>query len=201
MKIMENKLEQLTQKLRSEGLERGRTEAEAMISEAEAKAKQIVESAKSDAEKIVTDAKLKAEELSKNSANDVRMACEQTISALRAEIAEMVLAHVVDGVVGGAWQNGDFVKQLIVEAVKSWNPSQESGVEVVVNDQMVGEIQAVINEHFKHGVEVSASSRVRVPFRIAPKEGGYYVSFTDEDFSQLIKDTLRPKVSEFLFAK
>ncbi len=196
---MENKLEQLTQKLRAEGLERGRTEAEAIVSEAQSKAQKIIADAEAKAAKVLSDAQSSAEELTRNTANDVRMASEQTLSALRKTISEMVVTEVVDAKVSAAWQSGEFIEKLVIEAVKSWNPSADSGVNVVVPESAMADIKAVVAKNFSSGVEVTTSGRVRVPFRIAPQSGGYYVSFADGDFQELIKATLRPKVAEFLF--
>ena len=55
---MENKLQQLTQKLYDEGLEKGRAEAERLVSEA-----------KSEAAKIIADAKAEADAQSHQNAN------------------------------------------------------------------------------------------------------------------------------------
>ena len=50
---MENKLQQLTQKLYDEGLEKGRAEAERLVSEAKSEAAKIIADAKAEAEAIV----------------------------------------------------------------------------------------------------------------------------------------------------
>ncbi len=198
---MENKLEQLTQKLRSEGLERGRNEAEALVVDAQSKAQQIVAEAEAKASKIIQDAQNSAAELAKNTANDVRMASEQTLSSLRRTISGLITAEVVDAKVSQAWQSGEFIERLMVEAVKSWNPESDSGVSVLVGEDFIAESKAIISKHFNQGVEAVVDGKVRVPFRVAPQEGGYYVSFTDGDFKELIKNALRPKVAEFLFGQ
>lgn len=198
---MENKLEQLTQKLRQEGLEKGRAEAEALVVEANEKAEKIVSEAQQKAEKILADANAKAEELTRNTANDVRMASLKTISALRLEIENLIVAKVVEPQISQAWQSGEFVKSLILEAVKSWSPESESGIEVVVPEAMLEEVKAVVAQEFAAGVEVGATSAVKVPFRICDKAEGYFVSFGDEDFAAMIKQALRPKIAEFIFAQ
>ncbi len=198
---MENKLEQLTQKLRAEGLERGKAEAEAMVAEAKAKAKQIVAEANAMAEKTLADAKAAAAELAKNTANDVRMASEQTMSMLRKEISEMVLSVSVAPKVSAKWESGEFVKTIITEAVKSWKANSDEDVAVVVPEAMLSDLKGFVAKTFQEGVEVKANANLKVPFRIEPKAGGYYVSFSDGDFTELLKQALRPKVSEFLFAK
>lgn len=198
---MENKLEQLTQKLRAEGLERGKAEAEAMIAKAQAEAKQIVAEAQAAAAKITADAKAAAEELAKNTANDVRMASQQTLSMLRKEISEMVLSVSVTPKVSAKWESSEFVETIITEAVKSWKANSDEDVTVVVPEAMLNDVKGVIAKTFTGGVEVKANANLKVPFRIEPKGGGYYVSFSDGDFTELLKQALRPKVSEFLFAK
>ena len=49
------------------------------------------------------------------------------------------------------------------------------------------------------GVEASFSKKVSGGFKIGPKEGGYFVSFTEETFNQLIAEYLRPTTKKLLF--
>lgn len=198
---MENKLEQLTQKLYNEGLEKGRKESQDMVNLAKEQSAKIIADAKAQAAKIVEDANQKAAETTKNTANDIRMASQQTLSALRSQIETMVVSSVVNDKVSAAWADSTFVKNLIVDAVKSWNVAGGGAVKVVVPENMVADVQAAVAAHFKDGVDVAFDGKTRIPFRIAPRDGGYYVSFTDADFKALICDSLRQRVSTMLFEK
>ena len=60
---MENKLQQLTQKLYDEGLEKGRAEADRLVAEAKKEAAKIVAEARAQAEDIVRKAQDKAEDV------------------------------------------------------------------------------------------------------------------------------------------
>ena len=60
---MENKLQQLTQKLYDEGLEKGRAEAERLVAEAKTNAAKIVKEAEAQAAKILADANTKAQDV------------------------------------------------------------------------------------------------------------------------------------------
>jgi V/A-type H+-transporting ATPase subunit E len=51
------------------------------------------------------------------------------------------------------------------------------------------------------GIEVGYSAEVKSGFKVGQKEGGYYISFTDEDFDALMKEYLREKVAELLYTK
>lgn len=196
---MENKLQQLTEKLLSEGLEKGREQAEQLVSDANSQAKKIIAEAQAKAQQIVDSATAAADELRRNTANEVRLASTQTISALRSQIEKMVVASVVEPHVSAAWADSSFVKNLIVEAVRRWDPSSENPIQVIVPQEAIADVNGAVASLLSGGVEVVYDGKVRVPFRIAPADGGYYVSFSDEDFATLIKSALRPKVVELIY--
>ena len=60
---MENKLQELTNKLYEEGLAKGRSDAERLVADAQAKADAIVREAEEKAAAVVEEARRKAEEL------------------------------------------------------------------------------------------------------------------------------------------
>ena len=60
---MENKLQQLTQKLYDEGLEKGRSEAGKLVADAEAQAAKIVAEAKAQADAIEREARARVEDV------------------------------------------------------------------------------------------------------------------------------------------
>ena len=48
-------------------------------------------------------------------------------------------------------------------------------------------------------MEASFSKKVSGGFKIGPKNGGWFVSFTDETFNELISEYLRPATRNILF--
>ena len=56
-----------------------------------------------------------------------------------------------------------------------------------------------IANQFKSEVKVDYSKKMNGGFKIAPKEGGYTLQFTDEEFTQLIANYLRPATKKILF--
>lgn len=202
---MENKLQQLTEKLYNEGLSKGRADAEAMLAKAHADAEKIVAEAQDKAKAIVADAEKSAVQLKANTESEVRLAAGQLKSALRQQVEGMVQMQVVTPQVSEAWRDNSFIKELAVAAVQSIGP--ENGLGVVLPENRGGElVEAVKNalaERFgaESGIEVVTDAKVRVPFRIMVREGGYYVSFSDADFDALFRSYLRPKVAELLFGE
>lgn len=198
---MENKLQQLTEKLYNEGLSKGQAEGETIIAQAKQEAAKIIAKAKADAEKTADDAAKAAAELKINTENEVRLASLQAMSSLRQQIERMIVTAAVTPRVNAAWTDGKFVKELILAAVEKFNPTSEEPINIVVPEWMLKEIEASIAEKLNDGIRIVTDSKVKVPFRIAPQNGSYYVSFTDADFDTLFKSYIRPRVSELLFKK
>lgn len=200
---MENKLQELTQKLYNEGLSKGREEAEAMRAQAKQEAERIVADAKEKAQAMLDQAKKEAEQLARNTENEVKMAAGQLKSALRQQVEALVQMEVVTPKVSEAWRDASFIKQLAVQAVERLDPTQGLGVVLpeAAGEGLVAEVRNALAERFGagNGVEVKTDARVRVPFRITVKEGGYYIGFSDADFDALFRSYLRPKVARLLF--
>lgn len=196
---MENKLQQLTEKLYNEGLSKGQAEGQEIVARAKAEAEQIIAQAQSAAKRTLDEAARAASELKANTENEIRLASSQAMSSLRQQIEKMIIAQVITPKVSAAWEDGKFIKELILSAVNSFNPSSDEPIRVVVPEQMIKEVSAAMAEKFAKGVTVTTDARVKVPFRIAPDKGSYYVSFTDADFDTLFKAYIRPRVAELLF--
>lgn len=200
---MESKLEQLTQKLYEEGLSKGRAEAEELLSKARQDAERLVADARVQAERLLAEATAQSATLKENSENELRMASAQMVSELRQRIGEMVVAGVVAPEVSEAWSDGSFVRELVLASVARWDPRGDAAIEVILPEQAEGrladDIRGSVAKMFGDGVQVTTSSRVKVPFRIAPKGAGYYVSFADHDFDTLLRGYLKPRVEALLY--
>ena len=85
------KLQQLTDKLYQEGLEKGRLEADRLVAEAKEKAAAILAEAKAEAEQIVKKAEDKAADTEKNSMTEISLAGRQAVAKIKSELAEAVI--------------------------------------------------------------------------------------------------------------
>ena len=70
---MENKIQELTEKIYAEGVEKGNVEAARIVEEAKAQAADIVKKAKAEAEALVATAEKKAVELGENSRSEIKL--------------------------------------------------------------------------------------------------------------------------------
>jgi V/A-type H+-transporting ATPase subunit E len=60
-------------------------------------------------------------------------------------------------------------------------------------------VKSEIAKQFKGEVKVDYSKKMNGGFKVAPKDGGYTLQFTDDEFTQLIANYLRPATKKILF--
>ncbi len=200
---MENKkLQELTEKLYAEGLSKGREEAERMVAEAEQKAAALVAEAEEKAAAIIKNAEQKAAELKKNNETEMALATRQMVAALRENIANLVVAKVSEPSVHAALLDVEFVREMLLSVARAWN-GERVQLEAVLPAEMKAkfdaEAEGAVKALLAEGIEVGYSEKVKSGFKVAPKEGGFYVSFTEEDFSALLAEYLKEKVTKMLF--
>ena len=200
---MENKLQQLTQKLYDEGLEKGRAEADKLVADAKAEARKIVAEARAEAEEIVKKAEAKAEDVSKNT--EISLAGKQAVGRIKSEIASLIIAKATARGVKEAVVDPAFIKEMLVAVAKNWNGSDSGKVELqaLLPEGERKKLDAAFEESAKEllaaGVEVGWSKEVKTGFKVGAKEGGYYISFADADIEALLAEYLRDKVFQLLF--
>ena len=202
---MENKLQKLTEQLYEEGLSKGRNDADKLVAEAQAKAKAIVAEAQAEAKAIVENAQKQAAELTQNTMTEISLAGRQAVAALKSEINTMVVAQTASKAVAEATMDAAFVKDMLLAVAKNWNGSSTDVVSLsaLLPEEKKAALDSVFTAATKEllaaGVEVSYGKGVKSGFKIGPKDGGYYISFSDEDFDALLGEYLREKVSNLLY--
>lgn len=198
---MENKLQQITEKLYAEGLSKGRADGEAALAAAHEQASKIIAEANAQAAVIIEKAKQQAADLDNGTRAELRLASAQLTSELRSAIERMITMGVASSATAAAWNDGVFVKELIMAAIAAFDPSADEPVKIMVPENALEGIRAEVNRKFEAGVEVVADGRLKTPFRIAPADGSYYISFTENDFGALLQSYIRPEVAKMLFGE
>lgn len=202
---MQNKLQELTDKLYNEGLSKGKQDGEELLQKAKAESESIIAQAKAEAERIVAQAQKEAEELKTKVAADVKMAATQSISVTKQEMEKMVVAKMTDKAVAQNLSNVDFVKEMMKAIVGAFNANNASpvGLDIIMPEALKGKVEGFVSkeicQQFTAPVNVSFSKKVNGGFKVAPKDGGYVLQFTDEEFQNLIANYLRPATKKILF--
>ena len=202
---MQDKLQELTDRLYNEGLSKGKQDGEELVQKAQNEASRIVAEAKAEAERIIAQANKEAEELKTKVTADVKMAATQSIAVTKQEIEKMVVTKTSTDGVKANMGNAAFVKELIASVVNAFNPQNASPVDLdlILPESMKAELEPFmkneIAQQFKGEVKVDYSKKMNGGFTVSPKNGGYMLQFTDEEFNQLIANYLRPATKKILF--
>ena len=200
---MQNKLQELTDKLYNEGLSKGKQEGENIVREAKEKAEEILSSARKEAEEIVARARKEADELKAKVNGDLKMAASQSIAATRHDIESLIVAKIDEKEVRSVMTSADFIKEIISAVAKNFSPAAPAGIETVLPESLKEELEPFIKKELADilgkGIEVRFSKKISGGFTVGPKDGGYFISFTDETFIGLISEYLRPATKKILF--
>ena len=201
---MQNKLQELTDKLYNEGLAKGKQDAEDLLAKAREEAARIVEDAKVQAAKIISNAVKQAEDIQTRTEGDLKMASTQALAALRQQISNMVETRAVGSKVNEALADKAFVGKLIATVAGAFKADgSAASLDVILPEDMKAGLQDFlaknIDKELAGSLSFGFSDDFAGGFRIAPKDGGYYLDFTDESFRDLIGDYLRPATAKILF--
>ena len=198
-----DKLQELTQKLYEEGLAKGKQDGEALLQKAQSEAEGIVKQAQEEAEAILAKARKDAEDFKVKVEGDVKMAAQQAVQATRTDIENLVVSKVVDGTVDKALANEDYIKGIITAVAQKFSADEPADLSLVLPESLKKSLEPFVkNELGKllgKGVDASFSKKVAGGFKIGPKDGGYFVSLTDDTFKDLIGSYLRPATKKLLF--
>ena len=204
---MQDKLQELTEKLYNEGLSKGKQEGEEILANARKQAEEIIAKANSDAAAIKAAALKEADELKTKITGDVKMAALQSVTATRQTIENLVVSKMTDKETTSALSSADFVKQVIETGAKSFSPADQDPVEIalILPENMKKELTPFVTRELAKilnaGVTATFSKKITGGFTIGPKDGGYFLSFTDETFKELICEYLRPATRRLLFGE
>ena len=200
---MQNKLQELTDKLYKEGLSKGKQEGEEILAKAKDQAEEIIGKAKAEAEAIIAAAQKEAEDLRTKVTGDLKMAAGQSVAATRQDIETLIPTKMTEGEISSALTSADFVKQVILAVAKGFNAQDAAALELVLPESLKKELEPFVAKELatvlNGGVQASFSKKISGGFNIGPKDGGYFISFTDETFKALIAEYLRPATKKLLF--
>ena len=196
---MESKIQELTNKLLNEGVEKGKIEAEKIIEAAKEESAKIVANAKSEAADIEAAAKKNADTIKENTVAELKMYSAQALSALKTEVTNVLTNTAVEEVVKKTVADKDFMNQFILKLAEKWG-AQEN---IVISTEDAASLKAVFAKQAKalldKSVTIEGVHGQKALFMIQPADGSYKVNFGEAEFEDYFKSFLRPQLVEMLF--
>lgn len=202
---MNNKLQELTDKLYQEGLSKGKEEGERLLEQARAESEAIVLKAREQARSILEKAEADSSELKSKAESDIRMASEQSLQTLKKEIEQLFVNSITDAPVEKSLSDAEFLKTLIGEISHKFDSTEQVDISVVLPESLKADLESWVkselSSRLKSGIQASFSKKIQGGFRIGPSDGSYFISLTDDSFKALIKEYLRPVTRKILFGE
>jgi len=202
---MDTSLQQLTDKIYQEGVEKGNAEAQSIVTAAKKDAEKIIKDAEQKAQKIAEQAAKQAEETQKTALSELQMASQKAIAALKQEVTLIIGGDIIDSSIKAATSDVKFLQQTIETAVKNWASSDDKALnmsvivpekdEKAINDYFAKSAKGVLDK----GFTIESANNVKAGFQLAAADGSYKISFTDSDFIAFFKEFVRPKIATLLF--
>jgi len=193
------KIQELTEKLLREGVEKGQAEAQNIIAQAKQQAEQIIEEARRQAKDIEAAAQKKASETAANTRNELKMYTGQAMSALKSEITNVLTDGVVKEATAGLTASPDFLGQFAVALAEKWSADEP----IVISSNQAESLKAYFAAKAKalldKGVTINKVNGKDTLLSIAPADGSYKVNFGEQEFEAYFKNFLRPQLVEMLF--
>ena len=200
---MSNKLQELTEKLYNEGLSKGKEEGKLLLARARDEADRIIADARNQAATIVSDAEKQAADLKEKTASDLKMASAQCLQATKKDIENLLVNAIGAAPVEKEFSDPDFLKKII-EAVATRFSTEQPGdisllLPVSLKDKLEPWVEGELRKKLGSGLKADFTKKIAGGFSIGPKDGGWFVSMTDETFSKLLAEYLRPVTRKLLF--
>lgn len=196
---MENKIQELTEKLFHEGVEKGNAEAARLIETAQQQAAAILAKAQEEAAEIVAKANKQAADTAANTKNELRQYASQSKNALVGEIANLVSDKVVKESVADVVASKDFVGNFLVALATKWTANEPIVIETADAANLKAFFAAKAKELLDKGVTINEVNGLKTLFTVKPADGSYKVDFGAEEFENYFKSFLRPQLVEMLF--
>ncbi|MBQ0020384.1 MAG: hypothetical protein KBT39_07680 [Bacteroidales bacterium] len=193
------KIQELTEKIYREGVEKGQAEGARLVEEAKAEAAKIVAEAKEQAAAIEAGAQKKAAELDASTKGELKLYTSQALNALKSEVANVISAKVVKDAVSSLAADKNFLGQFAVMLASKWTDNEPVVISTSDAESLKAYFAANAKELLDKGVTIEQVNGKSALFTIAPADGSYKVNFGQEEFETYFKNFLRPQLVEMLF--
>ncbi len=196
---MTTSLQELTDKIYAEGVEKGKAQADAIVAEAQEKAAAILAEAEKAAAQTIAAAEQKAAELDKNTRSELRLFADQAVNALKTQITDLLNDQLASESVKAATADKAFMQKVIADLVAELAKEGEVTIEAKEAEALNAYFAKNAKGLLEKGVKIAEVKGIKTDFAIVPAKGGYKLTFGDKELIEYFKEFLRPQLIDLLF--
>lgn len=193
------KIQELTEKIYREGVEKGQAAADRIIEDAKQTAEQIIAEAREQAKAVEVQAQKKAAELDANTKSELKLYTSQALNALKSEIANILTDKVAKDAAAGLAADKNFLGQFAVMLASKWADNEAIVLSSSEADSLKEYFSKQAKELLDKGVTINKVNGKDTMLTISPADGSYKVNFGKEEFEAYFKNFLRPQLVDMLF--
>ena len=195
---MENKVQEITDKIYREGVEKGQAEAQKIVEAAKVEKAEVLKKAQLEADKIVADAKKTADEMNRNTQSELKLYAGRAVEALKSEIANMITGSIVDNAVKET-VNSEWLQKLMFALASDWVTKENVVIQTSDAESLARYFAGKANDLLGKGVQIEQVNGKPAAFAIMPADKGYRVQFGEAEFAAYFKEFLRPQLVKMIF--
>lgn len=196
---MENKIQELADKIYQEGVEKGNSEARKLVQQAREEAEAVVADARKQAESILSEARKSAGEMADNAKSELRLFARQAVDALKSEVASLLTRQSVSDAVKGFVADEDALNEFMLKVASQWSADEPIVISTADAESLRKYFAAKAKALLDKGVKIEQVNGMKALFSISPAGGSYRVDFGEEEFENYFKSFLRPQLVDMLF--
>jgi V/A-type H+-transporting ATPase subunit E len=199
---MEEQLQSLLDRIRSEGVERAQDEAASIASQAEERARRIVADAEAQADALRRKAEddaaasvRRGEQALEQAARDFLLSLQRSVEAvLRQSLSETVAAALTPETMSG-------MLLRLAEAYAA-HDMNESRVDVLLSPEDRDAVGDLVMEKYRelvrHGLTLRPDERTEAGFKVSFVDSSLYHDFTAEALADALAPVLKPALSDMV---
>ncbi len=196
---MDSKIQELTDKIYREGVEKGNEEARQLVEQAKAEAERIIADAKKEADAIIVAAQKNSKENEERTKSELKLFASQTVNALKTEAANLITDKIVTESVGSFTNDSEAIGAFLVKLAEKWSATEPIVISTAEAEPLKQYFVAKAKQLLDKGVTIQQVNGQKVLFTISPADGSYKIDFGEEEFENYFKSFLRPQLVELLF--
>jgi len=191
-------VEDLIDRLKTDGVSKGKTEAESIIADAKRQAMSILDAARREADGIVSAAQGESERVRQTASQALQLAGRDALLKLR-ESFQLQFENRLRKLVGVELQNADLLSKMILEIAGKTRPDDDAAIEVLVPfdssqpDALSGYVAGLTSEMLRPGVTFGVGDDVAACVRVKLVDKDVEIDLSDEALALFLARFLVPR--------
>lgn len=197
---MDNKIQEITQQLYREGIEKAEIEAAQILQLAQEQATAIVQQAEEGKQRLLAQAQLQATELTKRTHAELRLVINQALQKLRQNISQLIRQQALDVPLTHALQDPQALVGLLDTVINHLYLNEQGQLHIQLNAAQEDTIRTYLNGKIGETLEkepfIKPDDSINAGFKIGRVGENYVISFTDDDFTAYISQFMHPEIAK-----